>query len=154
MTTCSICNESEIKYKCPKCSFPYCSLPCWKIHQSQCETVNDNNTTTFKGVKEPLNPPEPSPNVIYVNGRIPSLAEEALPSESLLESIVEDPSIKNLIESNAELLHIMKELVNLDREEEGSVPLKTLDAIQQQRLHNPSFEKLASMILEKYYAQK
>lgn len=77
-----------------------------------------------------------------------------MPSESLLESIVEDPSIKNLIESNAELLHIMKGLVNLDREEEGSVPLKTLDAIQQQRLHNPSFEKLASMILEKYYAQK
>lgn len=30
---CCVCNELTNKYKCPKCSSPYCSLICFKKHK-------------------------------------------------------------------------------------------------------------------------
>ncbi|GFH52326.1 hypothetical protein CTEN210_08802 [Chaetoceros tenuissimus] len=29
---CPVCNKNEARYTCPKCSVPYCSIDCYKIH--------------------------------------------------------------------------------------------------------------------------
>ena len=33
---CSICNQNEVKYICPKCKIPYCSMDCYKKHNNEC----------------------------------------------------------------------------------------------------------------------
>jgi len=33
---CQICNKKDSKYKCPKCNINYCSLGCYKTHNSSC----------------------------------------------------------------------------------------------------------------------
>ncbi|KAL1917914.1 uncharacterized protein VTP21DRAFT_3748 [Calcarisporiella thermophila] len=43
---CGVCQENVSKYKCPICTLPYCSLPCYKKHkENPCE--------------KPAPPPEP-----------------------------------------------------------------------------------------------
>ena len=37
---CGICNGAASLYKCPKCTTPYCSLKCYKMHnQGKCLQV-------------------------------------------------------------------------------------------------------------------
>lgn len=38
--TCSICHENLSKYRCPRCSAPYCSLACNKAHRSGVSSVD------------------------------------------------------------------------------------------------------------------
>ncbi|KAK5660936.1 hypothetical protein OQA88_12310 [Cercophora sp. LCS_1] len=32
---CGVCNEQRAKYKCPRCTFPYCSVACNRIHKEE-----------------------------------------------------------------------------------------------------------------------
>ncbi|RUS25448.1 zinc finger HIT domain-containing protein 3-like protein [Jimgerdemannia flammicorona] len=35
---CRVCEQNPSKYKCPNCTLPYCSLPCYKKHkETPCE---------------------------------------------------------------------------------------------------------------------
>ncbi|KAL7722934.1 HIT-type domain-containing protein [Entamoeba marina] len=34
---CVVCNQTESKYKCPRCNQEYCSLICWKQHKLVCK---------------------------------------------------------------------------------------------------------------------
>ncbi|WBW74129.1 zf-HIT family C/D snoRNP assembly protein Hit1 [Schizosaccharomyces osmophilus] len=153
---CVVCVEGSAKYKCPKCSAPYCSLACYKQHQQQCSATSNNNRDTLEEEKKQqgIVPPKPSPNVLFVNGKYPTIAEEALPTKSQISQAVDDPNVHEMLQSNPEIMASMKRLVELHKTETGPVPLRTLDAIQQNRLHNPDFEQLASYILDKYYHQE
>lgn len=44
---CEICNKSESKYKCPKCSCKYCSLSCFKsdVHKLKDENISEPEET-------------------------------------------------------------------------------------------------------------
>lgn len=51
------CETNEKKYKCKICEVPYCSLPCYKIHQeSPCvPRINDQPANDLrKSAREPL----------------------------------------------------------------------------------------------------
>ncbi|EPY52467.1 zf-HIT protein Hit1 [Schizosaccharomyces cryophilus OY26] len=151
--TCIVCVEGPAKYKCPKCSAPYCSLACWKQHQQQCSVTSNTSLDTLEDDKNKhdLLPPKPSPNVLFVNGRYPTIADEALPTKSQISQAVDDPNVQEMLQANPEVRTSIKRLVELHKSEMGPVPTRTLDAIQQNRLHNPEFEQLASYILDKYY---
>jgi len=47
---CSVCNEENSKYKCPKCRSFYCSVGCCKKHKENCIGVilNKNDTNHMK----------------------------------------------------------------------------------------------------------
>lgn len=45
MVICGICNINESKYKCPKCSVNYCSIPCFKDSTHTHESVEEKNET-------------------------------------------------------------------------------------------------------------
>ncbi|EPX72946.1 zf-HIT protein Hit1 [Schizosaccharomyces octosporus yFS286] len=154
--SCVVCVEGPAKYKCPKCSAHYCSLACYKQHQQQCSATSDGNSDTGKESKKQYSilPPKPSPNVLFVNGKYPTIAEEALPTKSQIDQAVDDPKVHKMLQENPEIAVSMRRLVELQKTETGPVPLRTLDAIQQNRLHNPDFEQLASYILDKYYHQE
>ncbi|XP_003725361.1 zinc finger HIT domain-containing protein 3 [Strongylocentrotus purpuratus] len=40
---CSVCEEKQYKYRCPKCRILYCSVPCYKEHKSgdSCENKEE-----------------------------------------------------------------------------------------------------------------
>ncbi|RMY98231.1 hypothetical protein D0860_08545 [Hortaea werneckii] len=65
---CGICTASESKYKCPVCSLRYCSLACYKRHQSLHNTTippssssEDPITTTTQPPQSPTRPPSSRP---------------------------------------------------------------------------------------------
>ena len=41
---CAVCKDAESKYVCPKCSDPYCSLACYKLHNGSCTTKFQETT--------------------------------------------------------------------------------------------------------------
>lgn len=51
---CQLCNESEAKYKCPRCGTAYCSLACFRPHKITC-----NDTTKSTNEKETSNEGDP-----------------------------------------------------------------------------------------------
>lgn len=52
-TKCLVCDENESKYKCPKCSIPYCSLVCYKKHKEECVPIEQQHVDYEKlGNKE------------------------------------------------------------------------------------------------------
>lgn len=46
---CKICSEIGAKYKCPKCLLPYCSVACYKTHNS---SDNCNRPIVAKKIEE------------------------------------------------------------------------------------------------------
>ena len=50
---CSICNTNEVKYICPKCKVPYCSMDCYKKHNKECteEFYKKNVIEELKSMK-------------------------------------------------------------------------------------------------------
>ena len=50
---CSICNQNEVKYICPKCKVPYCSMDCYKKHNNECteEFYKNNVIEELKSTK-------------------------------------------------------------------------------------------------------
>ena len=51
---CSICNNNqEVKYICPKCKVPYCSMECYKKHNEVCteEFYKSNVIQELKNTK-------------------------------------------------------------------------------------------------------
>jgi len=50
---CSICNKNEVKYICPKCKIPYCSMDCYKKHNKECteEFYKNNVIEELKSMK-------------------------------------------------------------------------------------------------------
>ena len=53
LNICSICNKEEIKYICPKCKIPYCSIDCYKKHNKECteEFYKKNVIEELKSMK-------------------------------------------------------------------------------------------------------
>lgn len=84
---CAICAENDAKYKCPKCSIAYCSLPCFK------NTKHDHlNVVTTEGASEPI-------------AKVPQ-AKSATSSQLLFESVAEDPVIKSLLGYKSLQVHL------------------------------------------------
>ena len=50
---CKICNQNEVKYVCPKCKIPYCSMDCYKKHNKDCteEFYKNNVIEELKSMK-------------------------------------------------------------------------------------------------------
>ena len=50
---CSFCNDKEVKYICPKCKIPYCSMECYKKHNEKCteEFYKNNVIQELKNTK-------------------------------------------------------------------------------------------------------
>ena len=50
---CSFCNDKEVKYICPKCKIPYCSMNCYKKHSEKCteEFYKNNVIQELKNTK-------------------------------------------------------------------------------------------------------
>ena len=50
---CSFCNDKEVKYICPKCKIPYCSMDCYKKHNEKCteEFYKNNVIQELKNTK-------------------------------------------------------------------------------------------------------
>lgn len=44
MAICGICNINDSKYKCPKCSVNYCSIPCFKSSNHTHDIIEGKNT--------------------------------------------------------------------------------------------------------------
>ena len=50
---CTICNENEVKYICPKCKVAYCNMDCYKKHNKDCteEFYKNNVVQELKSMK-------------------------------------------------------------------------------------------------------
>ena len=50
---CSFCNDKVVKYICPKCKIPYCSMECYKKHNEKCteEFYKNNVIQELKNTK-------------------------------------------------------------------------------------------------------
>ena len=50
---CTFCNDKEVKYICPKCKVPYCSMDCYKKHNEKCteEFYKNNVIQELKNTK-------------------------------------------------------------------------------------------------------
>ena len=81
---CEICGATESKYKCPKCSIHYCSLPCFKNEQH----VHDNEEPT----------PKPAPQA-----EAPAADEEP---KSLFDKIIEDDVVQLFLKYDALQFHL------------------------------------------------
>ena len=51
---CFCCKKKEAKYVCPKCKVPYCSIKCYKDHNSDCsEEFYKDQVLAFLSSKKP-----------------------------------------------------------------------------------------------------
>ncbi|KAF2689691.1 hypothetical protein K458DRAFT_427806 [Lentithecium fluviatile CBS 122367] len=68
-TLCGICHAQPKKYRCPTCSMPYCSMPCFKEHKA---THSDSAPTPPTAAPEHdlPNPPPPKPLPRYLRSKI------------------------------------------------------------------------------------
>ncbi|KAF9870159.1 hit finger domain protein [Colletotrichum karsti] len=84
---CGICNEKEGKYKCTRCSLPFCSVPCNKIHREN-------------------HPPDPEPAP-----RTPAAAE---PPEANVKAKARDPNNPfSVLDDSDQLRYLFKRYPNL-----------------------------------------
>lgn len=84
--TCSICHKAQAKYKCPKCSIEYCSLPCFKDPAHDHEGIA---TTKDHGPSSLAPAPVPLPL-----------------TPTLYESVAADPVIKSLLGYKSLQVHL------------------------------------------------
>lgn len=109
---CSVCHESQAKYKCPKCSIDYCSLACFKSPNHQHLDVvttdgtgantNTTNTTTTTNITT-------STATITNNttsGVISASSASSTLPQTLFPLIVEDPVIKSLLGYKSLQVHL------------------------------------------------
>lgn len=91
--TCSICSVNQAKYKCPKCSVEYCSLPCFKnpLHNHS-EPTEESNPTAKQEALEEL-------------GQSQKPAEETTRDE-IFARIAQDPVIQSLLKYKALQVHL------------------------------------------------
>lgn len=48
VTVCSVCQQNESRYTCPKCKDPYCKVECYRNHASNCtETFYQNHVNSI-----------------------------------------------------------------------------------------------------------
>ena len=113
---CTVCNKNTFKYKCPKCSAKYCSIPCYKTHQSICTGIPQpqppsSPPPTFLPVPPPPTsqppppttepPPQPSNNILSIQQL------ELLKSNEDLREMVKNSELQDLlvsIRNNPQLL--------------------------------------------------
>ncbi|EEB06250.2 zf-HIT protein Hit1 [Schizosaccharomyces japonicus yFS275] len=147
MANCVVCS-STAKYRCPKCYSTYCSVVCFKEHKTQCDPEKKQTNEQDSQASSMHITVEPSPNVIYVNGREPKVAEEALPKTTDLQRALQDEGIQAYLNEHPELVKLMDQLVRLRSQETTNVPVRTLAAIQSHRDNNPAFTELANKVLD------
>ncbi|GMH71048.1 hypothetical protein TrRE_jg4538, partial [Triparma retinervis] len=60
---CFVCADPSnvVKYKCPSCLVPYCSLPCFKVHKGTPQCVAKSKPAVGKSLSGSF--PQPSPEV-------------------------------------------------------------------------------------------
>ncbi|KAF1925449.1 uncharacterized protein M421DRAFT_69896 [Didymella exigua CBS 183.55] len=64
---CGVCNSEPKKYKCKNCALPYCSVPCFKEHEST--HANDAPTSAAPVEPEIPQPPPPAPVPRYLKNK-------------------------------------------------------------------------------------
>lgn len=85
---CEICKTAESKYKCPKCSIPYCSIPCYKSAEHIHPQVD-------------LTQPVANPTVTQ------EITEEEGKIQSKWEKIANDEIIRKLLAEPALQIHLL-----------------------------------------------
>ncbi|KAF2005107.1 hypothetical protein P154DRAFT_542799 [Amniculicola lignicola CBS 123094] len=66
---CGVCNTTPKKYKCPTCSLPYCSLPCFKLHKPTHPFSAPSPAPSQPQIEIPQ-PPPPTPLPKYLKKKI------------------------------------------------------------------------------------
>lgn len=90
---CSICHQSQAKYKCPKCSVEYCSLACFK------NPTHDHLAIVVTSTASPTN----SDSIIEGTNDRPA---ESSTSSDIFDSIASDPVIKSLLGYKSLQVHL------------------------------------------------
>lgn len=96
---CSICHQSQAKYKCPKCSVEYCSLACFKnpahdhlaVAAGSADKGTANSGTLSIGNSPPTSDIQPT---------------SAPDAASVFDSIASDPVIKSLLGYKSLQVHL------------------------------------------------
>eukprot|EP01094_Clydonella_sp_ATCC50884_P014171 TRINITY_DN24512_c0_g1_i1.p2 TRINITY_DN24512_c0_g1~~TRINITY_DN24512_c0_g1_i1.p2 ORF type:complete len:183 (-),score=63.80 TRINITY_DN24512_c0_g1_i1:40-588(-) len=150
MPNCVVCEVEGAKYTCPKCSSPFCSVPCFQEHKEKCvpkkeEGSSSNNSsssgssgssaTSFTAQSKHA-PPALSPAAFWYRppkreafDDCPSVDEEAL------QSLSNDEHIQQLMQHSV-LRQQLRELLLLDGTtlEELREPSASLEDEQLRRL--------------------
>ncbi|CAO1312971.1 unnamed protein product [Diamesa hyperborea] len=92
---CVVCDGDDGKYKCPKCTLHYCSLPCYKIHQqnSTCEKSKQNDEAN--SIIEDRKPDRT--NHFTTMDTVPLEKLEELQNSDQLKDILKNPHLRNFL---------------------------------------------------------
>lgn len=109
MPLCGICHVNESKYKCPKCTVNYCSLPCFKDPKHTHDEVIEKNIPDHKAETK-LTEPEGKFDKLLNDSQIQSMLKyKSLQFHlSVIMKIINDSTI-----TGEPMLENRKEIANL-----------------------------------------
>ncbi|XP_020801147.1 zinc finger HIT domain-containing protein 3 [Drosophila serrata] len=95
MENCVSCAEKPRKYKCSKCSAPYCSVTCYKVHRDSPECV-----TRDVAKEKPVNviPEEPTLHEPFTtDDTVPAEKMQQLETCQELRNLLHNPHLRSLL---------------------------------------------------------
>lgn len=92
---CEVCSAKTAKYKCPKCRLKYCSVGCYKTHQSQqCQPVEAPHRQAVEDAEEHV----PQHQVLFpTDDTVPSRTLEKLRECEELKNLLGNPHLRDLL---------------------------------------------------------
>eukprot|EP01138_Halocafeteria_seosinensis_P008517 gb/GECG01008705.1/.p1 GENE.gb/GECG01008705.1/~~gb/GECG01008705.1/.p1 ORF type:complete len:178 (+),score=36.62 gb/GECG01008705.1/:1-534(+) len=138
---CIICSSVRNKYKCPRCSARYCSLECYKAHNTQCEELQKKNREKSGGDTGPKENQQAAPpptrddeddeEDIYDDTKIRLKQEhyDKLKEDKSVRAALRDPRLQEII-------------ISIDTAEDR------VDALQRARKANPHLREFIDKMLD------
>ncbi|XP_017038872.1 zinc finger HIT domain-containing protein 3 [Drosophila ficusphila] len=96
MENCVICEENPRKYKCSKCSAPYCSVACYKTHKDspKCVIKESVGKTVENAFQE-----EPTLHVPFTtDDTVPAEKLHQLENSQDLRNLLHNPHLRSLLQ--------------------------------------------------------
>ncbi|KAH8252689.1 hypothetical protein KR032_001259 [Drosophila birchii] len=95
MENCVSCTENPRKYKCSKCSAPYCSVACYKTHRDSPECVTRN---VAKEKPADAVPDEPTLHEPFTtDDTVPADKLQQLETSENLRNLLHNPHLRSLL---------------------------------------------------------
>jgi len=92
---CQVCNTNASRYKCPKCTIIYCSLPCFKIHKQESCLLSPEQT--IQEVRKYPPPSESSLTDTDNHDLVEYSALKVLSDSEKMRDMLKNPYLRDLL---------------------------------------------------------
>ena len=94
---CQVCNTVASRYKCPKCTITYCSLPCFKIHKQ--DSCLQSPKKIIQEIRKYPPPSESNHSDADNHNLVEISALKVLSDSEKMREILKNPYLRDMLEN-------------------------------------------------------